>query len=271
MFSTKNDAMEYVNLKTTWSCNYTNNTNEGKKIYFRCNQAKKREEQCPAGLYLLIKHDSEEVALFKTRESHQHSMMNSKSLSDQAKKEIEKLFDLNLKPKRMLEMLRDKGIMLKNKTQLNNYLVKLRHNKYGPNKISLGELENWCIEHSNLPETDNEAFVVAYHVKYGDGDDDDDCADDISDDIDHESTFRVFISTKKLLRNSLKSKIIHDDATYKLNWEGMHVLIVGISDLDRHFHPCGIAVCSNEKTSDFEFIFNSLKAGVAKLGEKIQL
>jgi len=43
------------------------------------------------------------------------------------------------------------------------------------------------------------------------------------------------------------------------------VLIVGTSDQDRAFHPFGLALCYSEKESDFEFMFRSIKDGVAKI------
>ena len=39
-----------------------------------------------------------------------------------------------------------------------------------------------------------------------------------------------------------KSKVIQADATYKLNWPGFPVMVVGTSDMDRKFHPGGIAI-----------------------------
>jgi len=41
--------------------------------------------------------------------------------------------------------------------------------------------------------------------------------------------------------------------------------------MDRHFHPYGINVCSNEKTADFEFIFTSLLESLQKIGEEINI
>jgi hypothetical protein len=41
--------------------------------------------------------------------------------------------------------------------------------------------------------------------------------------------------------------------------------------MDRHFHPYGINVCSNEKTADFEFIFTSLLESLQKVGEEINI
>jgi len=46
-------------------------------------------------------------------------------------------------------------------------------------------------------------------------------------------------------------------------------LVFGTSDKDRHFHPLGICVSSNEAKEDFEFIFRTLKETSAQLVPKV--
>ena len=41
--------------------------------------------------------------------------------------------------------------------------------------------------------------------------------------------------------------------------------MVGTTDKQRAFHPCGIALCINEQTNDFESIFKSVQLTVEKL------
>ena len=76
---------------------------------------------------------------------------------------------------------------------------------------------------SSTPETDDHPYVAAYKIIYNDDSDD----DDVSNEADNEPKFRVFITTKRLLKIAANSKTIHADATYKLVWEGMPVIIVG--------------------------------------------
>src|SRR5690606_7853637 len=52
---------------------------------------------------------------------------------------------------------------------------------------------------------------------------------------------------------------LHADATYKLTWEGFPVLVVGVTDANRSFHPVCVSISSNETTASFQFIFNALK------------
>ena len=43
------------------------------------------------------------------------------------------------------------------------------------------------------------------------------------------------------------------------------MLIVGTTDKAKQFHPCGLAMCCNEKDEAFEFIFNSIKDSVKEI------
>ena len=71
-----------------------------------------------------------------------------------------------MKPKKILDQLREKGLFLKNKSQINNYLKELRKNKYGSTKIGLGDIEKWCVDRNKIPELNDEPFVVAYSIIY---------------------------------------------------------------------------------------------------------
>ena len=77
---------------------------------------------------------------------------------------------------------------------------------------------------------------------------------------------RLFFTTRRLIKQAELSKNhICTDATYKLIWQGYPVLIVGTTDKDKKFHPYGLAVCINEETDDFAFIFESLKVAINKI------
>lgn len=67
----------------------------------------------------------------------------------------------------------------------------------------------------------------------------------------------MVFSTRNLLMETAKGQIIHADATYKLNWQGLPVLVFGTIDRERKFVLSGIAVCSGE-TEDFQFVFDAL-------------
>ena len=70
-----------------------------------------------------------------------------------------------------------------------------------------------------------------------------------------------------MLKLASKSTILNADATYKLVWQGYPIIIIGTTDLDRHFHAFGLGVCTNETTADFNFIFSSINVGLGKINE----
>ncbi|CAF2152090.1 unnamed protein product [Rotaria magnacalcarata] len=163
-------------------------------------------------------------------------------------------FELKLKPKAIIEVLHECGITTPSIHQLNNFLRTIKSTKLDPTSISLGEIEQWCLKSSqSIPESDDAPFFASYQIIY---DDDGDI---------NENKFRFFITIKRLLQTASISKKIHADATYKLVWQGFPVLIIGATDLDRHFHLFGMAICSNETTQDFRFIFRALQKGMKKL------
>lgn len=156
---------------------------------------------------------------------------------------------MKLKPKAIISTLRNDHPELEVPTLKQLYGLSSRETK-SHNKISLGALEQWLTGRLSIPEDEHTVFVVNYEVNY---------------DVPY---FRFFLSTKNLLMQSVKSKIVHADTTYKLNYEGFPVLVVGVTDLDRHLHPSGISVCTDEKTADFIFIFQSLVTGVHRVVEQ---
>jgi hypothetical protein len=260
-FSTKVDALSAIEKEGQWSFHYRNQTSEGIKEYYRCNKVKLRGQQCDAALHILYDATSDDVIIFKTSNDHTHAMNNlrNEQFTETTKLEIIKLVELKLKPKAILQALLEKGVTAK-MSQLRNYLANYKRKKYGSSTISLGELEHWCEQTSNIPDEEDVPFVVSYVIIY-----DEECDDDEEADDEERSKFRIFISTKRLLKHASGAKKLHVDATYKLIWQGFPVLIIGTSDMDRHFHIFGMAICTNEKTTDFKFIYQSICNGLNRL------
>ncbi|CAF2097309.1 unnamed protein product [Rotaria magnacalcarata] len=76
---------------------------------------------------------------------------------------------------------------------------KLVSTKLGPTSISLGEIEEWCLESSqSIPESDDAPFVASYQIIYDDGDNENE--DDDDDDI-NENKFFFFYYNKKTSTN----------------------------------------------------------------------
>ena len=123
-----------------------------------------------------------------------------------------------------------------------NFLNTLKKKTVGKSNMTLGELAQFCIDHSQIPGEDlpHEPFVLDFQIID---------PEDIDSLVDFEEgdQFRVVITTRHLLKFSLHFKlVIQTDGTYKLVWQGFPIIIVGASDFDRHFHGVLIAICSRE-------------------------
>jgi hypothetical protein len=166
-FSNREAALNFINSEKTWSFHFKNHTEEGNKYYYRCNKSKRRENDCPAGVYLLYNSHNEEIFIFRTENDHDHNnLQSSNRLTDEIKTEIEVLFDLHLKPKAILAKLRADGFLIKNKSQISNYISKLKKSRYGSTKIILGNVEEWCNEHSRIPENEDEHHIKLYGKEF---------------------------------------------------------------------------------------------------------
>ena len=42
---------------------------------------------------------------------------------------------------------------------------------------------------------------------------------------------------------------------------GFPVFVFGTSDMEKHFHPCGLAVSKDEESQDFPSVFKAIKKG----------
>ena len=265
-FETEEGAIESLGNK--WSIDYSNETEEGKKVFYRCTQVQRRGPKCSARSYLLYHADSLDTTVFKTLAEHDHDEINETTSRIGIKPEVKDIIDGLLKdglfkPFLILEALQERNAEIPTKMQLNNYIAQNKKKRFGPAAISLGELENWCLENQAIPVDDNEPFVVNFIAN-------DDFSSDEDDDEDEKNSgvyFALFISTKRLLEIASRATHIHADATYKLIWQGFPVLVVGTTDLNKAFHPFGLAVCKDEQTKDFEFLFESLQIGLDKIGK----
>lgn len=236
-----------------WGRKYSNNSEEGKKVYYRCTYSSSRKHTCLASMYALFAAECEDIVIYKCDIDHDHTVLKKEvGIPTAVKNEIKFLFNLGLKPKAILENLSKKQMGLPGKTQLSNYLKILKDEKFGPATISLGQLSKWLQGKSLVPNDENEGFVINYEVGF--------------DDEEGDNYFRFFISSKKLLETASQSKILHADGTYKLVWQGFPVLVVGTTDLNRKFHYLGIAVTQGETKTDYKFLFSAINIGMDKCG-----
>ena len=72
---------------------------------------------------------------------------------------------------------------------------------------------------------------------------------------DEDTRLTVIFSTKKLLKHFSKSDVVHLDATYRLNWQGFPVMIIGVSSSTGKFYGCLTVLSSHEDTEAWNEIY----------------
>ncbi|CAF4977631.1 unnamed protein product [Rotaria sp. Silwood1] len=199
--ATFNNAGEAeASIKNEWSKHYTNYTEDGRRVYYRCRKVKRRGPQCSSSVSLLYHADSDKVTMYRTEADHDHNDNEVHGIANDVKQCIEELYNDGIKkPKLIIRALQSRQLKVPTYAQLNNYLGYYKRKKYGSHTISLGELDQWCQDNSN----------------------------------------------------------------------GFPILVIGTTDLNKAFHPLGLAICSNEKAEDFEFIFNALQIGMEKIKKNL--
>lgn len=114
---------------------------------------------------------------------------------------------------------------------------------------AIGDLNKWYLENRDIPDSDDETFALNFE----------------SGTVDEQRFFRFVISTKRLLKILLSVKQLCVDATYKLNWFGYPMMVIGTVDKNKKFNPLAFACCSFEKKADYEFIFDAIKKSIKAL------
>ncbi|CAF4924614.1 unnamed protein product, partial [Rotaria sp. Silwood2] len=152
--------------------------------------------------YLLFHASNFEVTLFQAIIQQDHTTESQQTgIPIEVKNVIIELFQNGYTtPKAILYELDKLKIMQPKASQISSFLVTLRRKLYGPAQISLNYIKNWCIEKSIIPNDPDECFVANYYIKNDDAD----------------PLFRLFVTTKNLMKNCLNSNHVYTDATYKL-------------------------------------------------------
>ena len=86
---------------------------------------------------------------------------------------------------------------------------------------------------TEVPENDTDGYIPYHSIK-----------DDVNSD--EQTRFCVIFSTRRLLDFFTKSDVIHLDATYRLNWQGFPVMVVGVSSPTGKFFGSLVVLSSHE-------------------------
>ena len=150
-------------------------------------------------------------------------------------------------PKVMLRNMRDKNCFSdSDEPTLIQLYNKISHMK---NIMNLAEhIENThqmrqkIENHLEVPDNDIEGYIP-YHS--------------IQDDVEQneKTRFVVIFSTKRLISFLSKSEVLHIDATYRLNWQGYPVIIVGVSSATGKFFGSLSVLSSHEDSEAWSEIY----------------
>lgn len=244
-YITEQEALDVIKQERTWSKKTTSINDVGSRDFYRCNKVKARaKEQCVSGLFVLYHNDSRSVSIYRSKNDHNHDTLaeRSKQIEEPVIDAVTKYVSDGVGRKQIMNRLHEEKLAVPTKTQINNLYKTVKQQIRGPPTISLSELVKILNEHSNVPDGWNQGFVLDHKIVEG-----------------KEIQFGFVVSSKKLLSNAIGKKLIADDTTYKILWQGFPVAPIGTVDKDRHFHLIAMCVSSNEKEEDFTFFFQTIK------------
>lgn len=194
--------------------------------------------------------------LYRKSKGHTHENIDNRSekVSDEVKRKIITLCEQKYTNATIQLMLRDDATIAKEsqptKHQIKNVVQVYKAQRDGRDPLTMTQLVEFVMKHMEIPEDPDTSFIARFersppHVA--------------------ESKFRFFVTTTRLLRNSMKSRILHADATYKVTTDNLPLIVVGSSDEMGKFHFIGIEVTSSETAAAFACAFEAIRSGIFKI------
>lgn len=252
-----NEAELFVLNEKTWSYHTTNPSEQGDSLIYRCNMVKAKKDKCASGIKILVHANNSKCSVYRSSNDHTCGSSEFKAIKPMTlavKEFIEMKFNSHMTPALIMDaILNDENLPNPSLHQLKNYVKELKEQKFGPNVISLGDLEDKLNQISEVPASDEVGFCFKKALIYGE----------------EKGEFRFFITTKILINNAILNPNQHItiDTTYKVTYRGYPLFPVGTTDKGKHFHLLGFAMCSSEKAEDFQFVFSCVKEAVKEFCE----
>lgn len=266
----------------------------GHKTVYRCKKAPKKGNQCARNYYTLsgykrsdqnVENDTDNESLQNAGTSHDdanrekvrngpfeiyfNNMPHTCDTLDRKSRQVpphikEKILSLKRvlrKPKAIALQLgvddESSNDELPNLRQIRYVLEQSKVQEYGKGPLTMGELSKFANERMAIPEDDDEAFVVLFERS----------PSNLKPD-DPNVFYRLFISTKRLLRESADATTLHADATKKITTDNNPLLVIGSTDKTKKFHLIGFTISSNETGAAYKMSFDAVKKGVAEVVQK---
>lgn len=253
------DVLDYLE-KLGFVCYDFSDLKKGLKFYFRCKLIpRSRKIWCSLRYTVYLPSNNTKIKLLVNQYEHNHDKLLAgcrRPPSDEMKAFIYDLFKCGTtgisEVQRHINHARTERNIFQSEQNPKDRQIQYLLNKFrdaeAPSMINLGHMVEWLEKHQNFPVDGNEAFVIGSEISS----------------IDEELGFRFAFSTPLLLKLLMGCKTICIDATYKLNWLGFPLMVLGTVDRSKKFHPLVYACCSHERTEDYAFIFKCVKDAIKK-------
>lgn len=234
----------------------------------RCNHIKRNaKRQCDRELYTIrcsdYESDGEELRkveyyeVFCNNLAHNHDRLADKSVrvAEYVKAKIIEAVENGKTPKQIAVKLRADG-SIKRKDQptmrqIRNVVQNYSAQQTGKEKITMKQLQDLVQAKMNIPENDDEAFVLGFERS--------------PPSQKNNRFFRLFISTKTLLRNAANATTLNADGTHKITIEKLPLIVIGCTDVKGKFHLIGVGITNKETTDSYAMCFNAICSGVQRV------
>lgn len=269
-FKNENELNNYLKANGEWATRGSDKKTG--KIRWRCCFVKSKGPQCASKKYSVSVFEKrteidenagsdeelcEVIHLYKTTDEHNHNNLPNKvkRLSEPIKK---RNIDMHLQKRKpmtiSLTIGDDESVPddeQPTKRQIKNVVDTYKKKIFGSNPITMRELTEFVEARQNLPQDEDEAFILGFERSP---------SNQATDKF-----FRFFVTTLRLMRNADRARLIHTDATEKIMVEKNYLLIIGTTDMQRKFHLIGITLSSNQDADSYSFVFNCFKNGMHRL------
>lgn len=249
-------AADYLEAKN-FKRNTKKKTHDGAKTYFFCASL----SECSARCYIYEDFGKKNFQIFESKGEHDHDeKLKTKpepkltKISSEVQKEVIKLaVERKMKPKYIIEEISERfpEEITPTAKQI-HYILSKHRDEVLPPVVCVGDLVNWCFAKCRFPDNDDEAFVLGYE----------------NNEPEDEMYFRFVISTKNLLKQCSNVDMLCTDASYKVNWNGFPMIVLGTVDKNIRFHPLALVSSSNETEADYAFVFVSIRNAIQALYKK---
>lgn len=257
------DALQLLKVEGFVQYDHKTQTS-GEKFYFRCEKVTKRSKKwCELKYNIFLPGNEDIVYLEHNNAKHTHDQIKSQKrelLSIGMVQFLHSLYANKTVNYESVIMHINHARSTKNMFQ-DEVNPKYRQHEYQLKKfrsaevkpvVSVGDIAEFCTDNSTLPQGENEHFVLKWETST----------------TNEEMYFRFCMCTPYLLKQFETLTTICIDATYKLNWMGFPLIVMGTVDRGKRFHPLLYGCSSKETSEDYAFFFGAVKEGVKTHGEK---